>query len=37
MFVPVNNRDGQPKDTVRNILQVPEFVINLVSYALAER
>jgi flavin reductase (DIM6/NTAB) family NADH-FMN oxidoreductase RutF len=36
MFVPVNNRDGQPKDTVRNILQVPEFVINLVSYALAE-
>jgi flavin reductase (DIM6/NTAB) family NADH-FMN oxidoreductase RutF len=36
MFVPVNNRDGQPKDTVRNILQVPEFVINVVSYALAE-
>ena len=36
MFVPVNNRDGQPKDTVRNIRQVPEFVINIVSYALAE-
>jgi flavin reductase (DIM6/NTAB) family NADH-FMN oxidoreductase RutF len=36
MFVPVNNRDGQPKDTVRNIQQVPEFVINVVSYALAE-
>jgi flavin reductase (DIM6/NTAB) family NADH-FMN oxidoreductase RutF len=35
MFVPVNNRDGQPKDTVRNIRQVPEFVINVVSYALA--
>jgi flavin reductase (DIM6/NTAB) family NADH-FMN oxidoreductase RutF len=35
MFVPVNNRDGQPKDTVRNIQQVPEFVINVVSYALA--
>jgi len=36
MFVPVNNRDGQPKDTVRNIQQVPEFVINVVSHALAE-
>jgi len=36
MFVPVNNRDGQPKDTVRNIQQAPEFVINVVSYALAE-
>jgi flavin reductase (DIM6/NTAB) family NADH-FMN oxidoreductase RutF len=36
MFVPVNNRDGQPKDTVRNIQQVPEFVINMVPYALAE-
>jgi flavin reductase (DIM6/NTAB) family NADH-FMN oxidoreductase RutF len=36
MFVPVNNRDGQPKDTVRNIQEVPEFVINVVPYALAE-
>jgi flavin reductase (DIM6/NTAB) family NADH-FMN oxidoreductase RutF len=36
LFVPVNNRDGQPKDTVRNIRQVPEFVINVVPYALAE-
>jgi flavin reductase (DIM6/NTAB) family NADH-FMN oxidoreductase RutF len=36
MFVPVNNRDGQPKDTVRNILEVPEFVINVVSFAQAE-
>ena len=36
MFVPVNNRDGQPKDTVRNIEQVPEFVVNVVPYALAE-
>ena len=35
MFVPVNNRDGQPKDTVRNIRQVPEFVVNVVPYALA--
>lgn len=37
MFVPVNNRDGQKKDTVRNIEQVPEFVVNLVSFALAEQ
>ncbi|MDO8542454.1 MAG: flavin reductase family protein [Opitutaceae bacterium] len=36
MFVPVNNRDGVKKDTVRNIEQVPEFVVNLVSHALAE-
>jgi flavin reductase (DIM6/NTAB) family NADH-FMN oxidoreductase RutF len=36
MFVPVNNRDGQPKDTVRNLRQVPEFVVNVVPYALAE-
>jgi flavin reductase (DIM6/NTAB) family NADH-FMN oxidoreductase RutF len=35
MFVPVNNRDGQPKDTVRNLQQVPEFVVNVVPYALA--
>lgn len=35
MFVPVNNRDGSKKDTVRNIEQVPEFVVNLVSHALA--
>lgn len=37
MFVPVNNRDGQKKDTVRNIEQVPEFVVNLVSFTLAEQ
>jgi len=36
MFLPVNNRDGQPKDTVRNLRQVPEFVVNVVPYALAE-
>jgi len=33
----VNNRDGEKKDTVRNIEQVPEFVVNLVNYALAEK
>lgn len=36
MFVPVNNREGQPKDTLRNIREVPEFVVHLVPYALAE-
>ena len=35
MFVPVNNRDGVEKDTMRNIGQVPEFVVNLVPHALA--
>jgi flavin reductase (DIM6/NTAB) family NADH-FMN oxidoreductase RutF len=37
MFVPVNLRDGTKKDTVRNIEEVPEFVVNLVPFALAER
>src|SRR4051812_2984487 len=37
MFVPVNTRDGRKKDTVRNIEQVPEFVVNLVPFALAEK
>ena len=37
MFVPVNTRDGSKKDTVRNIEQVPEFVVNLVSFAQAEQ
>jgi flavin reductase (DIM6/NTAB) family NADH-FMN oxidoreductase RutF len=35
MFVPVNNRQGGKKDTVRNIEAVPEFVVNLVSHRLA--
>ena len=37
MFVPVNNRQGAKKDTVRNVEAVPEFVVNLVSYKLAEQ
>ena len=37
MFVPVNNRQGAKKDTVRNIESVPEFVVNLVSFRLAEQ
>ena len=36
MFVPVNTRDGLKKDTVRNLEQVPEFVVNLVPARLAE-
>ncbi|HEY1794366.1 MAG TPA: flavin reductase family protein [Opitutaceae bacterium] len=35
LFVPVNNRDGMKKDTLRNIEAVPEFVVNLVPLALA--
>lgn len=35
MFVPVNNRDGAKKDTILNIEQVPEFVVNLVPHSLA--
>lgn len=37
MFVPVNTRDGAKKDTVRNIEAVPEFVVNLVPFALGEK
>lgn len=36
MFVPVNDRHGTKKDTVRNIEAVPEFVVNVVTRALAE-
>jgi flavin reductase (DIM6/NTAB) family NADH-FMN oxidoreductase RutF len=36
MFVGANTRDGGRKDTVRNIEVVPEFVVNLVPFALAE-
>lgn len=37
LFCPVNTRDGTKKDTVRNIEQVPEFVVNLVPHALADQ
>jgi flavin reductase (DIM6/NTAB) family NADH-FMN oxidoreductase RutF len=37
MFVPVNTRDGTKKDTTRNIEAVPEFVVNLVPFGLAEQ
>ncbi len=37
MFVPVNTREGAKKDTTRNIEAVPEFVVNLVPFALGEQ
>jgi flavin reductase (DIM6/NTAB) family NADH-FMN oxidoreductase RutF len=37
MFSPVNHPDGRQKDTVRNIEAVPEFVVSLVPFALAEQ
>lgn len=36
LIVPTNNRDGAKKDTLRNIEAVPEFVVNVVPFALAE-
>jgi flavin reductase (DIM6/NTAB) family NADH-FMN oxidoreductase RutF len=36
LFIPVNTRDGSKKDTVRNLEQVPEFVVNMVPRRLAE-
>jgi flavin reductase (DIM6/NTAB) family NADH-FMN oxidoreductase RutF len=36
MFVPVNKSDGSKKDTILNLEAVPEMVVNLVPYALAE-
>jgi flavin reductase (DIM6/NTAB) family NADH-FMN oxidoreductase RutF len=36
MFCPVNNRHGEAKDTMRNIEAVPEFVVNIVPFSLAE-
>jgi len=36
-FCPVADRDGNPKDTLRNVLETGEFVVNVVSYEMAER
>jgi flavin reductase (DIM6/NTAB) family NADH-FMN oxidoreductase RutF len=33
MFCPVNNRDGSPKDTLRNVEATREFVVSLVRFA----
>jgi flavin reductase (DIM6/NTAB) family NADH-FMN oxidoreductase RutF len=37
LFSVANNRYGEKKDTLRNIEQVPEFVVNVVSYDLRKQ
>ncbi len=37
MFSPVNRADGSKKDTVRNIEDNGQFVVNVVPFAVAER
>lgn len=36
MFVAANTRDGRPKDTLRNLREVPEFIVHLVPFDQAE-
>jgi flavin reductase (DIM6/NTAB) family NADH-FMN oxidoreductase RutF len=36
MFSPCNSRAGKPKDTVVNLRQLGEFVVNVVPHAIAE-
>ena len=36
VFCPVNRRDGSKKDTLVNIEATPEFVVNIVPFALAQ-
>jgi len=36
LFCPANQRDGSPKDTLRNINETGEFVVNVVTRADAE-
>jgi flavin reductase (DIM6/NTAB) family NADH-FMN oxidoreductase RutF len=36
-FCPIADRHGQPKDTLRNIVETGEYVINIVSRGMAER
>jgi len=36
-FCPIADRHGAPKDTLRNIVETGEFVINIVSREMAER
>src|SRR5690348_4843559 len=31
---PLTDRDGQPKDTLRNVVATREFVINVVTYEI---
>lgn len=37
VFCPTADRDGKPKDTLRNVRETGEFVVNIVSRAMAER
>ncbi len=37
VFCPANRRDGSKKDTLRNIEETGDFVVNLVSFDLAEK
>ncbi len=36
-FSPTNSRDNQPKDTLRNVRETGEFVVNVVSYAMRDK
>lgn len=36
VFCPANRRDGSPKDTLKNIEETQEFVVNVVPFCLAE-
>jgi len=36
LFCPANNRQGESKDTLRNIQDTGEFVVNIVSSSVAE-
>lgn len=36
LFCPANNRDGKPKDTLQNIQDTGDFVVNIVPLAVAE-
>jgi len=36
LFTGANDRTGRKKDTILNVEQVPEFVVNVVPYALRE-
>ena len=37
VFCAVNDREGRPKHTLRNIEETREYVINVVSWAMADR
>ncbi len=37
LFCPANNRAGEAKDTLRNIQETEDFVVNIVPFAVAEQ